>query len=97
MGWDKGRYYARSTKVNGRVVREYLGRGAAAEAAAQADEERRALRAGSAAAWKQEKAALRARQAEINALCSGADLLARAALLAAGFHQHKRQWRRKRG
>jgi hypothetical protein len=96
MGWDKGRYYTRSRKVHGRVVREYLGLGAAAEAAAQADAERRALRAESAAAWKEKKAALRARQAEVDALCSGADLLARAALLAAGFHQPKRQWRRKR-
>jgi hypothetical protein len=95
MGWDKGRYYTRSRKVNGRVVRQYFGRGAAAEAAAQIDAERRALRAESAAAKKEEKAALRARQADIDALCSGADLLARAALLGAGFHQHKRQWRRK--
>jgi hypothetical protein len=96
MGWDKGRYYTRSRKVNGRVVREYLGRGAAAEAAAQDDAERRALRAEGAVAWKAGKAALRACQADIDALCAGADLLARAALLAAGFHQHKRQWRRKR-
>jgi hypothetical protein len=25
MGWDRGRYYTRSKKVNGRVVREYIG------------------------------------------------------------------------
>jgi hypothetical protein len=27
MGWDRGRYYTRSRKVNGRVVREYVGTG----------------------------------------------------------------------
>ena len=27
MGWDKGKYYSRSKKVNGRVVREYVGGG----------------------------------------------------------------------
>ena len=27
MGWDRGRYYTRSKKVNGRVVREYVGSG----------------------------------------------------------------------
>jgi hypothetical protein len=96
MGWDKGRYYTRSTKVNGRVVLEYLGCGPAAEAAAYDDADRRALHAESAAAWNEEKAALQARRADIDGLCSGADLLVRAALLAAGFHQHKRQWRKRR-
>jgi len=31
MGWDQGRYYTRSRKVNGRVVREYIGTGRVAE------------------------------------------------------------------
>jgi hypothetical protein len=31
MGWDKGRYFTRSRKVNGRVVREYVGTGEVAE------------------------------------------------------------------
>ena len=37
MGWDKGRYYTRSKKVNGRVVREYIGAGRVAELVAQQD------------------------------------------------------------
>jgi hypothetical protein len=31
MGWDSGRYYGRSRKVNGRVVREYIGSGRVTE------------------------------------------------------------------
>ena len=97
MGWDKGRYYTRSRKVNGRVVREYFGTGPLAEVAAQVDAINRADR-------EAEREARRAQKAELDALGAGvkeldelADLLARAALLAAGFRQHKRgEWRRKR-
>jgi hypothetical protein len=97
VGWDKGRYYTRSKKVNGRVVREYFGTGEIAEVAAQVDAVNRADR-------EAEREARRAQQAELDDLDAGvkeldelADLLARAALLAAGFRQHKRgEWRRKR-
>src|SRR5256885_1095839 len=38
VGWDKGgRYYTRSRKINGQVVREYVGSGPAADAAARSD------------------------------------------------------------
>ena len=33
MGWEHGRYYTRSQKVNGRIVREYVGTGRVAELA----------------------------------------------------------------
>jgi hypothetical protein len=98
MGWDRGRYYTRSTKINGRVLREYIGTGRVAELVAQMDAIKRAQR-------EAERQARRAEQAEVEALDAGlngqndlADLLARAALLAAGFHQHKRgEWRKRRG
>ena len=37
MGWDKGRYYTRSKRVNGRVVREYVGSGVFGQLAEQLD------------------------------------------------------------
>jgi len=96
MGWERGRYYSRSKKVNGRVVREYVGAGRVAELAAQLDElerEREQL----------QRAEERARRAEMDALdesleefCQLADSLARAALRVVGFHQHKGEWRKRR-
>jgi hypothetical protein len=97
MGWDKGRYYTRSRKVNGRVVREYVGTGRVAELAAQLDALERERREREARAVRQQKAELTVLDAELKALTERADLLARAALLAAGFHRHKRgDWRRRR-
>jgi hypothetical protein len=96
MAWERGRYYTRSRKVNGRVVREYVGAGAIGRAAAALDAEHRAMRAQEAAAWQAEKARLDAVDTQLAALDELAGLLAKAVLLAAGFHQHKRQWRRKR-
>jgi hypothetical protein len=95
MGWDRG-YYYRSRKVNGRVVREYVGTGRIAELAAQLDAINRQKREQEQAAWRAEKARLAALDADIAALIEVTDLAAATALLAAGFHQHKRQWRRKR-
>jgi hypothetical protein len=97
MGWDRGRYYTRSRKVNGRVVREYVGTGRAAELAAQLDALERERRQGEAEALRRQKAELAALDADIKALAETADLLASAALLAAGYHLHKRgEWRKRR-
>src|SRR4051794_22799549 len=89
MAWERG-YYYRVRKVNGRVVREYVGAGRVAELAAQLDTLERERRQFDALALRQEKAKLDALDADLEALSEWADLLARAALLAAGLHQHKR-------
>jgi hypothetical protein len=99
MGWDKnGRYYTRSKRVNGRVVREYVGGGSVGELVAQMDaieRDERATERQRARIERERIAELDAPLAELNEL---ADLLARAALLAVGYVQHNRgEWRKKRG
>src|SRR3954470_25052496 len=97
MGFDRRGYYYRSVRDGDRVLRVYLGRGPAAQLAALLVEERRAERRARALAWRAEEArweAAAARQRELDEL---GEMLARAALLAAGYHQHDRgPWRRRR-
>jgi hypothetical protein len=98
MGWDKGRYYTRSKKVNGRVVREYIGAGEGPELIAKLDALEREEKE---MEWAKEKAVrdeLDALDAPLSELDGKAELLARAALIVAGFHQHHRsEWRKRRG
>jgi hypothetical protein len=95
--WQNG-YYYRAKKINGRVVRTYVGKGLTAEAVAKIDAGIRALRREVAANLKEERARQEALAEQVALFCDIADILARDALAAAGFHQHKRgEWRRKRG
>lgn len=99
MSWEsrngRGRYYTRSRRVKGRVVREYIGCGPVAEAAAEGDlEQRQKLQA-----EQSEFKALRDQDQEMDDLVSSfgsvSEQLAKAALLLAGFRQHKLgEWRR---
>jgi hypothetical protein len=101
VGWEArergGRYYARSRRVDGRVVREYVGGGLLGELAAAADAAGRRRRAEAAAALRavreRDEAALAA-LADFGALLDG---LAAALLVGAGYHQHNRgEWRKTR-
>jgi hypothetical protein len=97
MGWDKGRYYTRSYKVDGRVFREYLGRGRLAEIVADLDAQVREQRQWERSEIREKKNSIDAFEAELRNLDETAELVARAALQAAGYHQHKRgEWRKKR-
>jgi hypothetical protein len=96
MGWERG-YYYRARKVNGRVVREYCGAGKVAELTAQMDALERERRRLDALERRLVKDELKALDSDLAAVNARIDLAARAALLAAGFHQHKRgEWRRRR-
>jgi hypothetical protein len=100
MGWEvqRGRRrYTRSRKLNGRVVREYVGVGLVGELAAAADALRRAQRRATAEARHAEEAHWRAALAPLLELCQVSKLLTRSVMLVAGFHQHARgAWRRRR-
>jgi hypothetical protein len=99
MGWDKGgRYYTRSRREGGRVVREYVGRGPGAELVARLDELERDERETGRQVRRIERERIDALDEPLNELADAAELLVRAVLLAAGFRQHNRgEWRKKRG
>ena len=102
MGWERrsrgGRYYTRSRRVGGRVLREYLGSGLVAELAARLDAEERAERRERAEAERADRARLEGADRQLAEFCDVAEALARGALLLAGYHRHDRgDWRRRRG
>jgi hypothetical protein len=87
------RFYSRVVRDDGRVRRLYLGHGPVAELAARDAELRRAERRARA----RSQARLEAAEAASRELAELADLLARATLVAAGYHRHDRgTWRRRR-
>lgn len=102
MAWETrqrgGRYYTRSRKVHGRVIREYIGAGERGEQAALQDRLRRAEHTREKTQCCQQRE--RSAQAD-RALASyyqQVEAHLRAALVAAGYHQHDRgEWRRARG
>jgi hypothetical protein len=99
--WERrergGLYYTRSRKENGKVVREYVGGGVLGEIAALEDEYERRRRKEEVAFWKEECERLDALMAPVEELCEAAEVIARAALIASGYHQHNRgEWRKRR-
>jgi len=94
MPWESGPrgrpYYTRTRRENGRVIREYIGVGEVGQRAAEEDETRRRQA-------EADREADRALAEEIRSLSELADLLARAALLAAGYHRPNRgPWKKRR-
>lgn len=99
MAWEKrgdSLYYYQSEREGGKVRKRYIGRGELAQIIAHAGETRCRVRA-------ERKARERAELEEAgNLLTMGdelyeaAEILARAQLVAAGYHRHKGEWRRRR-
>ncbi len=100
MAWEARRgssYYYRSRRVDGQVRKEYVGKGADAELVAKADEAARE-------AVREEYGQLRrfAEEAKpvvglMKDLDEAVRLLTAGSLLAAGYHQHRGNWRKRRG
>jgi hypothetical protein len=101
VAWEErergGRYYTRSRREGGRVVREYVGRGPLAELAAQEDRERRELEEARREREGEEMERLRALAAPVLEVSEAAEILAHAHFVAAGYHRHKGEYRRARG
>jgi hypothetical protein len=97
VGGNKYLYLCKRDAKTGRVVKQYLGRGARAEAAAKALDERRKRQADERLAVERRRAELQAVDAVMAELEAAAITLMEAALLAAGFHRvNYSRWRRRR-
>lgn len=102
MGWERrdrgGSYYTRSRKVNGKVVREYVGGGVVGEIAALEDAQARCEREEQEQFDREERERSDVLTEHIEQLCEEAETLARSALIAAGYRRHDRgEWRLTRG
>lgn len=100
MGWEQrnGRYYYyyRKERSGGRVRSVYVGRGEIAEMAATLDGIPRDNHETESIEEQNELEALNLLDESIDALARLASTLTQAVLITAGFHQHKRQWRKRK-
>lgn len=100
MAWETRRgkqYYYRSHRLeSGRVRKEYCGTGLAAMAAAKADEDAREARQQERDTIRQIEAEMRPVKDLMNSLEEGVRLLMAGTLLAAGYHNHRGHWRKRR-
>src|SRR3954447_14772817 len=90
MGWDRQgqrRYYSRSRKVGGRVVREYVGPGQVGEAAQLQDQARRLERQRRREREMQQRQQLLELDRALDAFADRVDTLVAAALYLAGLHR----------
>ena len=96
MAWEQRRsqfYFYRVCRVNGRVVRKYLGRGPAAVAAAEGMAARRAKRA---TEYERRQADL-VLVNQLLTLGTSVDAAVSEALQAAGYHRpNRKSWRKRR-
>ena len=100
MGWEtrkRGtrRYYTRSRRGDGRIVREYIGGGVLGRLAAQLDEVERRQREEEIAYWREERERFTENAAFVDELKEAAEILSQAYLIAAGFHKRRGEWRRR--
>jgi hypothetical protein len=101
VGWEtrergKGAYYYRVRRDGERIRKGYCGNGRLGQLAAQLDEIERRQRAETAAYWKGERERLEREAVFLRELEEAAEVLAQAHLIAAGYHKHKGEWRRRR-
>ena len=101
MAWEKrkgssGRYYTRSRRVGGQVVREYVGCGLLAEISATLDALDRLEREEANEQLREQQEAAEATDQSLQELAALCDVLVEAELLRAGFHKHKGEWRKRR-
>jgi len=102
MSWETrssgGRYYTRSFRRHGRVVREYIGNGEIAEIFAKDDKLQREIRNAKAMELQQERKRDKQIDQSLDFLDDLVDCLSKGVLIASGYHLHKRsEWRKRSG
>jgi hypothetical protein len=99
MGWKliNGReYYYRCERVEGRVETTYFGAGELGLGAELLDAELRAERDAEREAARVEREEAAAEERAVAEWFDGIQAVADAAMVAAGYHKHKGQWRKQR-
>jgi hypothetical protein len=99
VAWERrggNLYYYQSERVDGRVRKKYVGTGEIAELVAHADETIRRTRAERRERVRAELEEARGLASAADELNEAAEILARAEMVAAGYHRHKGEWRRRR-
>jgi hypothetical protein len=99
MAWEKRGddfYYYQSEREGGRVRKKYIGRGQLAHIIAHADETRRTVKAQRRGRDAEAFADMEGLASAADGIHEAAEILARAELVAAGYHRHKGEWRRRR-
>jgi hypothetical protein len=99
MGWEdrNGRsYYYRKERDGGQVRSIYTGRGEMANLIAQFEAMQNDEREEKRLLARMERERVQEQDAELDALGEIIQELAAATLIAHGYHQHKREWRRRR-
>ena len=101
MAWEQrqrgGWYYTRSRRINGRVVREYVGGGLRGELAAAEDARKRAVREAQRKARAEEQQRLNRQDVPLEKLNTLCTKLVQQLLEAAGYYQLRGEWRKRRG
>jgi hypothetical protein len=100
MSWETRangkRYYTRSRRVNGRIVREYVGGGSIGELSEQMDAIEREERQQRAETIREAKAERDRFDELLTEFETVTDNIGRGLLIAAGYHQHNRsEWRKR--
>jgi len=99
MGWktiNGRRYYYRSERRGGRVRTTYFGAGESGSLMASMVAIERLERAADREQTREERAEADAEEQAVSGWFDDVQAVTDAAMIAAGFHKHKGQWRRKR-
>jgi hypothetical protein len=99
MGWEQrgaNEYYYRKERHGAQVKSVYVGRGEIANMLSELQSSSRIFEKAIDIAYPSEQEKLRQQEATIEHACGLIDAITTASLLVAGFHSHKRQWRKRR-